>query len=340
MTYLPEIRDALAAAVNPDAGQARRPRRGWFERTLTRSAVAVTVLASLAIAAVVVISVHSAKPRHTSQSAGAVRGIPLTWLDDRLTASTRVGRADHRCSIDRTSGAPHPQTFLSTRPARSLASTLAVLRHPAPAQAAVTAAQLRRLQTGHLGVFIHAQGIYIRYARQGAVDGIHYYLVPAAHIDPNQLPARCFAEQSVAFAQLALALPAGQRRAAVDFEQARLRAAQGPQPPGVVLITRGDGGAGTSELPVTSLRQQPYGEAGSSGSDTVTQTVLLLPNDVATVTARYPEQTRPGRVAKPITVTRTVRNNLVLLIFRGAWDPPSLTYRSRTGKVLWTNRRR
>ncbi len=38
--------------------------------------------------------------------------------------------------------------------------------------------------------------------------------------------------------------------------------------------------------------------------------------------------------AHPVTVTRAAVNNLVVFVFRGAWDPPTLTYRSASGASL------
>jgi hypothetical protein len=97
---------------------------------------------------------------------------------------------------------------------------------------------------------------------------------------------------------------------------------------------------GYSEYPVSVLRQHPFTEGGSVGNNRFTETQIIAPDDVATVTARYETQKYPGRVRKPVIVTKHVSNNLVFFVFRGAWDPPSLTYRSATGKVLWSRRRR
>jgi hypothetical protein len=68
-------------------------------------------------------------------------------------------------------------------------------------------------------------------------------------------------------------------------------------------------------------------------------TALVLPDAVATATAHYPAEHRLGQVPRTLTVTQRVVNNLVIFNLTGAWDPPSLTYRSAAGAILWSRTR-
>jgi hypothetical protein len=108
-------------------------------------------------------------------------------------------------------------------------------------------------------------------------------------------------------------------------------------PPGVVLVTKGLGVSGGRYYTVDELRADPYnGGGGGGGNDTVTETALLVPNNVASVTARYSPQKAPGRVPHLVAVTHSAANNLVIFVYRGAFDSPSLTYRSSSGAPLST----
>ncbi len=102
--------------------------------------------------------------------------------------------------------------------------------------------------------------------------------------------------------------------------------------PGVQLITKYGRGEAHNWISMPEIRH--YLDSGSGGNDLGTVTPLVVPDGTATVTARYPAQTHPGRVPRPVTITKTVINNLVIFVFRGAWDPPSLTYHSRTGATI------
>lgn len=102
---------------------------------------------------------------------------------------------------------------------------------------------------------------------------------------------------------------------------------------GVQLITHDDQGESHSNLGMSEIRR--YFETGSGGNNHITVTPLVVPNSVATVTADYPASSYPGHVPHKV-ITQEVRDNLVIFVLRGGWDPPSLTYRSAHGAVLWS----
>lgn len=91
---------------------------------------------------------------------------------------------------------------------------------------------------------------------------------------------------------------------------------------------------------LAQLRSDSAFGAGGSGSNTSTTTPLLVPDEVASVTATYRAQSYPGRVAKTFSVTKRSVRNFVLFHLTGAWDPPELTFRSRSGAVIGQTRHR
>jgi hypothetical protein len=157
-------------------------------------------------------------------------------------------------------------------------------------------------------------------------------MIPATSVGGVQMPARCYAKQLTAFERHVTALPPPQRTGAITWERKLIRQNKRPRD-GVVLVTAGGGSIGAEYLTVARLRADPWNGAGG-GSNHITKTALLVPDSVASVTARYAAQTYPGRVTRPVEITRRVIDNLAIFVFRGAWDPPSLTYRSTAGTVL------
>lgn len=79
---------------------------------------------------------------------------------------------------------------------------------------------------------------------------------------------------------------------------------------------------------------------GGYGTNHVTITALIVPDrrcdrDRALSTPDIPRQS-----SHSLRVTRPAVENLVIFYLRGAWDPPtSLTYRSTSGLVLWSQSR-
>lgn len=259
--------------------------------------------------------------------------VPVAWHNAASHAFLMVASHDHACNGDLDER--EPVRVLDRAPPKALTSVLAVLSKPASGGSRVPPAVLR----ASLRQFpLYGQGIYIRYVRRGYAAGLAYYLVPVAHLGVPWRPARCYLEEAAAFKAQIAYLPAAPRQSAMKWERQQIRIDEAGGPPGVELLTKGFGVGGGRNYTVGELRNNPYGGGGGGGNDSVTETALVVPNDVASVTARYSPQNAPGRVAHPVAVTRPVLNNLVIFVYRGAWDPPALTYRSSSGSVLSTER--
>jgi hypothetical protein len=258
--------------------------------------------------------------------------VPVAWRDAGSRAFLLVAGHDHACAWA-AKERRGPVRVLDQAPPKALTSVLAVLSKPAPSGSRVAPDVLR----ASLEQFpAEAQGIYIRYARRGHAAGLAYYLIPAAHLGIGRVPARCYLQEAAAFKAQIAHLPAVARRSALRWERQQISIDEAGGPPGVELVTEGPGVDGGRNYTVDELRTNPYGGGGGGGNDTVTETALVVPNNVASVTARYSPQKAPGRVAHPVAVTRPAVNNLVIFVYRGAWDPPALTYRSSSGAPLST----
>jgi hypothetical protein len=335
---LPEIRDQLHAAANRRATVPGARRRFWRPTAgLLAPAASIMVVA-------VVVGVFLLYAHHTPGGIGTTGGPtghtpPAAWVKLRNDALAQSRSHDAGCRTHLLSGASR---LRYGAPDERLASELAVLRHPAPQR--VSLPELRRVAGGPLDA--RARGIYIRYVRRGQMNGVTYYLIPAANVTQvRATPGRCYHEQLTAFRQSSVRLPAADRAAAVRYEITSLQTARtlARHPAGVCLIHttgRGTGfGPCATSVSLRHLPGTPFG-AGSDGNDQATVTPLIVPNNIATVTAYYRPQTYPGRVPDPVTVTQHVRNNIAVFDLHGAWDPPSLTYRSANGSVIWSSRRR
>jgi len=306
------IRDCASLVT---AGLRERGYRGG------RLALVGIALIASASGAVVALTAGGTSPVAT----GVLVRVPTAWLRANQRAITVVFRHGVLCRVEAAPRAGSTQ-LLEGQPTTALSSMFAVLRRPAPAGERVSAARLRQLH-------VDVQGIYVRYARQGVTDGITYYMIPATSVGGVPMPDRCYAEQLTAFEHHVAGLPPQQRTRAVTWERKLIEQNKGPRD-GVVLVTAGGGSTGAEYLTVARLRANPWNNAGGGGSNAITKTALLVPDSVASVTARYAAQSYPGRVPRPVEVTRRVTDNLAIFVFRGAWDPPSLTYRSATGTVL------
>lgn len=167
---------------------------------------------------------------------------------------------------------------------------------------------------------------------------MRYYLIPMSNVNGVRTPpARCAHERLIAFRNLARRLPGQEGQRAIELgnrivrdQRLRLRSQAGVQ-----FITRY--GAGVAHSYLTIARLVSY-DGGGDGNDHITVTPLVVSGNVATVTANYPASSYPGHVPHRV-ITERVRNNVVIFVLRGGWDPPSLTYRSATGTILWSTRR-
>lgn len=327
MTLFPEIREQLLdAAFAPSDPAAADPGRRRAGRLVAIASVLVTV----AVAAVSLVGLGGSSPRRSAPSRPPVSPPtarpPAAWFNALARAGQQTSRRDPGCSPP-TQSRPTPLRFLTGPPPRSVTSVLASLSTPASGASRVTARDLR-------GRAPLANGIYLRYAWQGHADGIHFYVLPAAHVGGATGPARCAREEVAIFTAAAQRFPAAQRAAAIAYARKLLDPAEQA---GVSLITIGHGIRGGDSYPAWRLAQlatNPALGTGSGGDDHSTDTTLLVPDQVASVTATYPTQTYPGRVPKMTSVTKRPVRNLIVFHFSGAWDPPRLTYRSQTGAII------
>jgi hypothetical protein len=217
---------------------------------------------------------------------------------------------------------------LASIPPRRITAIIPSLATPARGTRKVTVKELRALN-------IDANGVYARYAWQGHADGVRYYIVPAQTVGTTQqLPARCYRHAVATFRREAQRFPADQRAAAIAYAEQQFNPLAAA---GVATITIGHGTEGDSNCrspQLAQLKTQPATCTGGGGNDHSTTTTVLVPKNVASITATYPASSYPGHVAKTFSVTKRPVRNFVLFHLAGAWDPPQLTFRSRTGVVL------
>ncbi len=326
MTLIPQIRGQLLdAAFGTAQLSTGAPPPRWSGRLV----VAASILVTVAVAAVAVLSLHgSAAPPLTPAARPAAR-LPVAWVIAVGRAGQSTRQHDPACVP--LQAQVHHQRFLTTAPPRSITAILPSLASPTRGALRVTVRKLRALN-------IDADGIYARYAWQGHADGIHYYVVPAAVVGARQaVPARCYQEQLAAFRKQARRFPSSQRAAAMAYAQQRLNPKAAA---GVSVVTAGFGVEGASNdqaWRLAELKSNPGIGAGGGGSNTSTTTSVLVADQVASVTATYPASSHPGRVARTFSVTKRPVRNLVIFHLTGAWDPPRLTFRSKTGAVIPQN---
>ena len=323
MSLLPEIRgqllDAAFGAAEPD--EAQRPWSG-------RLAIAFSIVTSAAVAAVFLLGRHGSEAPPAGPGAGPTSGPPAAWVNALGKAGAGTRQRDPSCRLPLEPARVRNRRFLMTAPPRTITSILPSLASPARGAGRVTIRELRALHAD-------ANGIYARYAWQGHTEGVHYYVVPAAVVGATRtLPPRCRREQLAAFRREALHFPASQRAAAMTYAEQRFN--RGSEA-GVSVVFVGGGIRGESNDQIwmlAKLKTDPAFGGGGGGSNSSTTTSLLVTDEVASVTATYHAQSYPGRVPRTFSVTKWPVRNLVIFHLSGAWDPPQLTFRSRTGAVI------
>jgi hypothetical protein len=330
MTLIPEVReqllDAAFAAAEPGMAEPRvgAPRRRHWAGNL---AIVSSTVISVVVAAIFLLSLHRSAAPSSGASAGAANRPPAAWINALGRAGSHTRQHDRACRLPLEVHARH-QRFLTTAPPRSITSILPSLASQARGGQRVTIRELRALH-------IDANGIYLRYVWQGRTEGVHYYVVPAAVVGATTtLRPRCYREELAAFRAEARHFPAGQRAAAIAYAQQRFNSRGAA---GVTVVTLGWGVEGESSRQAWMLAQldtDPAFGAGGGGNDRSTTTSLLVTDEVASVTATYHAQSYPGRVPRKFSVIKRPVRNLVIFHLSGAWDPPQLTYRSRTGAVI------
>lgn len=354
MTLVPEIRDQLHATARrrSTSTQPRRPPLHAWRRMTGGVILAASALVVAGVAAVILLNAHHQDKPPTASATTSPHAVqaPPGWGKLNTQALTSVQHHDHACQPKPATGA---LLLDHASPGKALTSVLDWLRQPTPAGQRLSKRDLTRLdllptlksQRRPLALardFAH--GIYLRYARKGQRKGITYYLIPAADVNQTRpIPDRCYHETLTVFRRLAAQRPTDQQSALTSYETSSLHRQQtlARHPAGICLATTGPGGSGAGPcVNAVSLQQHQYQTSfgpGGYGNDHETITPLLVPDNVATVTAHYSAQTYPGRVAHPLTITERAKDNLVIMRLHGAWDPPSsLTYRSASGHTLWT----
>lgn len=322
MTLLPELRKELYAV----AGQHARLGAGVSRGRRWRHSVNAALVLGLAVVVVgvvaaIVLSAHSGGLGRASNRAGGFVKPPPGWTRIVTTAHRQVQSRDPACRPR-----PYGKRFLSGRPDRVITSSLSVFRDPATVTNRVSVATLRKLR-------VNGRGIYIRYARHGEIDHVGYYLIPVASTDGlRPAPTRCGNEWLTEVRKLVRQrLAVSERRRAIEL--ARQSPLAFPPTAGVCRIDAYGEGTGQACEPMAWITG--YAEdSGSEGSNTITITPLVLPDNVATATANYSTEHQVGHVAHQV-ITKRVRDNIVIFRITGGWDPPSITLRSATGAVLF-----
>jgi hypothetical protein len=103
--------------------------------------------------------------------------------------------------------------------------------------------------------------------------------------------------------------------------------------PGVQLIIEYAGDEIHDYISLQELRDHVAPKSIQAG---LTLTPLVVPDQVASVTAKYPARGS----APPQVLTEPAKNNIVMFLANHGGNPSSLTYRSATGAVLWSTRPR
>jgi hypothetical protein len=326
MSLIPEVRrEVYAAAVrHTTAGMSPRLRRG--ERLGGVAVIAVAV-AVVAVVAIVALTGHGSTGGNRVAHGGGQAPSPAQARGLVLRAEKEVFTQDPGCRPKRSH-----QRLLDGPPDRGFTAVLGVFGRPAP--------PAHRIPLRVLRTFSGYNGIYARYARKGMIDGVRYSLIPERNLmGVKPLPARCGQESLAAFRKLAKRLLASKRNAAIVWGTQILRsiAAQNEDPAGVEFHwSDGTNDGGSTKWFITRIRSYHNGGDFGGGQPQFTLTPLLLPNNVASVTADYPAVNQDGHVAHHV-VTQQVKNNFVIFRIRGGWDPPSLTYRAANGAILWTS---
>ena len=336
---------------------ARRRRRrfpAWLHRRRPINFSGIMIGAScavvLAIAAFAIVSLGRHKPpvsvpaaitsrHHTSQNVGSPQqqSRELNYINAALHA---VVAKDPACGPG---AGPNPAgaTISEGAPSGTMLSVLDVLRRPATPADRLPA---RFTRNGHLLVARIADGVYVRYIRLArVVNGVRYYIIPAARVGALAPPARvlnrCYSEEMRALRSQLVGVPASLRAStisfgAVLFGQTRTSRASDRIHEGVFEFEFGPsgGGGGGGESP--EMLEQ-HGMLGTDGP------VLngVVPSGVATVTLEFPASGHGKHRLPPLTVTTDVVGDVFAVSIprvNGGDFPPKMIWRSALGNVIKT----
>ncbi|MFZ0379430.1 MAG: hypothetical protein WCD11_16370 [Solirubrobacteraceae bacterium] len=330
---------------------SRRAPRGSFLIIAASSAIVLVVAA----AAIVALGGHKPPPSHPVVAAAPVRHhgrtgqkqysvtgtmsvveigkAPPGSMSHVYAALTAVQSKDADCTPFHPNGAG--MTVSEGAPSAYMLSVLGVLRHPSTAADRLPAPFYRpdhRLLP--IGL---ARQVYIRYIRRArVVNGISYYIVPAAQVGPIAPPAsvlnRCYAEEIQALKNQLGNVSASLRASTLKvgatlFTQMRATSARQRDTEGVVDLEWGSGGGGGGAGASPQTIEQ-HGSLDGDGS----AVYGIVPSGVATVTLRWSGKRAP--------VTAAVVNNMFVLTAprsgRTPVPPPKMVWRAANGRVIKT----
>jgi hypothetical protein len=312
------------------------PRLHLWSRGLT---VLVGVGATSAVAAAAVTLVVS-RPRDPGP-------VPRN-VDDQAVASAwnMAWAKDPTCSPGSRFDRSGPRLSDAT-PSRAMLAALPALRRPRTGALRLPSGLYVH---GHLRLLMFQAGeLYARYARLArTVDGIAFYLVPAARLgSPPLSPAaadRCYRLTVAALQSELPRVPAAERAPTrrygdAEFAVGRYNLETSKVTEGVFLLAvlpNGGGFGGGGQSPST-IRQTGMLGGGSVGSGPALMDGIV-PGGVATVTLRFSAGHRGSRHVRAVNVTGDVINDVFVvpvpgLFARGGW-PTSAIWRSASGGVV------
>ena len=279
---------------------------------------------TLGVVAVVLLSIHGAGAGTSPAAMPPASSVSATNL--LAEARDATTRRDPTCSPSLGTITP---VVLPGPPPRSMLSAFGVFRSPATSD--VRRDPLTPLHGRNSG---YAHGVYSRYIRRALDrDGYAFYLVPAANVTGPVTPLRCYGEQIADYRRLAAKLGPSKRRADVAFGVRFLdnQRRQDAHPVGICLFATG--GASSGDFGCQTIGVDRHPSLGQLKGPPFTLTVDLVPDGVATVTARYPVR-RGGRTTTAHATTVRVVNNLAVFKADGGWDPPTVIWHAADGSVV------
>jgi hypothetical protein len=331
MSLLPEVRKELYAAADRQmlSGSRASPGRRRWESVGTVLVIAGVVAVVVAVGAVF-LSVQTSTGTRQPEGHGHSRFVfaPPGAFKLISESHTRLVSRDGACRPR-----PSHQFLLYGRPVRSITRVLAAFGTPASPRHRLSPHQIRVLSG-------QGNGIYAAYARTGVIDRVRYYVLPERNLSGLQPQlARCGHEWVTEFRKLSQQLPARERARAIEWGSRVIgvQARDAESPAGVQLLTTyGTSGSHRNRF-ISEISEFIGGgsDGGTAEGSRFTITPIIVPNSVASVTADYPAEHEEGHVRHQV-ITQQVRDNIVIFRVTGGWDPPSLTYRSASGAVIWS----
>lgn len=279
-------------------------------------------------------SVSVTAPMHAIEIGKAPRG-PISPVYVALSA---VQNDDPDCRPFHVGGAGTPVS--EGTPSAYMLSLLGVLRRPGTPADRLPAPFNRPGKL--LPPIGFARQVYIRYVRLArVVNGISYYIVPAAQVGPIAPPAsvlnRCYSEEIQALKSRLRNASASVRASTLNvgarvFAQVRANGAVRRAAEGVVVLEwqPGGGGGGPGSSAQTIARQ------GSLGIDN-SAIYGVVPSGVAKVTVEWPAGGKGQNRQPPESTTADVVNNMFVVkaypVGRAQF-PGEMIWRAASGRVI------